>query len=248
MLIRDQMTKSGALLFRWRSYVLAIFAPFFIYAAFQGEAVEAAIGESWGEAFEGLAVAFVLLGLAIRIVTVGFVPRGTSGRNTQGQLAETLNTTGLYSVVRNPLYLGNCILYIGIAMASQNIALVVILALVLLPYYERIISAEESFLVEKFGAPYVEWASRTPAFIPRLTGFVPPSMPFSFRTVIRREQASILGAVTALYLIETAFQVFGPLNEPVDPVWHWIMGLTALLFIAAQIAKKRTRLLAVHGR
>ncbi|MGB8874133.1 MAG: hypothetical protein WCC75_12145, partial [Desulfobaccales bacterium] len=45
----------------------------------------------------------------------GLPPRGTSGRNTQGQVAETLNTTGIYSLVRNPLYLGNFLIWLGLS-------------------------------------------------------------------------------------------------------------------------------------
>ncbi len=248
MLIKDHLSRSGEHLFRWRSYVLLAFAPFFIYAAYQGETVERFLGESAGEAYEMFAVIMVIAGELIRILTVGFVPRGTSGRNTAGQLAEALNTTGLYSVVRNPLYLGNCMMYLGVAMFSQNIALAVILALVLLPYYERIIAAEEAFLTEKFGAPYIDWAAWTPAFIPRFTGFVPPLMPFSLRSVIRREQASIFGAVLALYLMELGMHHLGQDPEPLGPVWHWGMGLVTLMFLIAQLLKKRTRLLSAEGR
>lgn len=248
MLIRDHMSQSGKHLFRWRSYVLVAFLPFFVYAAFQGEVLEKMWGGPLGDAFEGFAVGMMILGEGIRIATVGFVPRGTSGRNTHGQVAEVLNTSGLYSVVRNPLYLGNCLMYVGLALFSQNIALAVILALVLLPYYERIISAEETFLAEKFGTSYTDWAAQTPAFLPRLSGFVAPAMPFSLRSVIRREQASILGAVAALYLMELGFHLIGPDDEAMAVQWHWIMGATVILFLAAQIAKKRSTLLTVVGR
>ena len=47
---------------------------------------------------------------------MGFAPRGTSGRNTLGQVAEVLNTSGMYSVVRNPLYLGNFVIWLGLAL------------------------------------------------------------------------------------------------------------------------------------
>ena len=48
---------------------------------------------------------------------VGFTPRGTSGRNTkEGQVAESLNTLGMYSMCRHPLYLGNLLMWLGIVM------------------------------------------------------------------------------------------------------------------------------------
>ncbi len=48
-----------------------------------------------------------LIGLAIRIYAVGHTPENTSGRNTVEQVADSLNTSGIYSIVRHPLYLGN---------------------------------------------------------------------------------------------------------------------------------------------
>jgi len=51
------------------------------------------------QVWEILCLAISLLGLGVRIVTVGYVPKGTSGRNTRGQKANVLNTTGMYSLV-----------------------------------------------------------------------------------------------------------------------------------------------------
>lgn len=243
MLLKDHLSNSGAALFRWRSYVLLIFVPFFAYAAFQGETVEHRLGEGWGDAFEVFALLMVVAGELIRILTVGFVPPGTSGRNVNGQVATVLNTTGAYSLVRNPLYLGNCLMYVGLALFSQNIFLAVILALVLLPYYERIIAAEEGFLTRKFGRPYREWAARTPAFIPRLSGFVPPALPFAPRWAIRREAPSVYGAILSLYLMEYGLHHLGNETEVMDPVWHWVLAGATVAFLAVLAAKQFTRLL-----
>lgn len=248
MLTADHMRRSGERLFRWRSYLLLGLFPALLLAAWQGEAVERIIGEGPGLAFEILSVGLVLLGQTIRILAVGFVPARTSGRNTSGQLAAALNTTGIYSLVRNPLYLGNSLMYLGIALFAQNLWLALILVLLLVPYYERIIAAEEAFLSDRFGADYARWVARTPAFIPRLDGYVPPALPFSLRAVVRREQASVLGAAVAIYLIHVTQHAFGQDGEMLDPVWHWGLGAAVLVFLAAQYAKKHTRALHQKGR
>jgi protein-S-isoprenylcysteine O-methyltransferase Ste14 len=55
-----------------------------------------------------------LFGQAIRAVTVGYAPQNTSGRNTvNGQIADELNVTGIYSLLRHPLYLGNYFMWLG---------------------------------------------------------------------------------------------------------------------------------------
>ena len=248
MRLTEHMSRSGASLFRWRSYLPLAFLPLLIDAAFRGEQIEQALGETLGETFVVGSIALVVLGQALRILTVGHVPRGTSGRNVQGQLAEVLNTTGIYSVVRNPLYLANCIMYLGVALFSQSLIAALVMALLLLPYYERIIVAEEAFLSPKFGAVYDDWVDRTPAFFPRLSGWVPSSLPFSWRTVIRREQASVYGAVVALYLLEFGLHHLGTSEEPMSSLWHWALAIATVLEIAAFLAKRHTRLLSVEGR
>lgn len=250
MLLRDQMAQTGATLFRWRSYVLLAFVPAILWATLQGEAVEAAIGEFWGELFEGFAVALVVLGEGLRILTVGFVPAGTSGRNTgAGQVATRVNTTGTYSLVRNPLYLGNCLMYLGVVLFAQSLVLAVIFTLVLFIYYERIIAAEEAFLATKFGTEYTDWAAQTPAFLPRLTGWRAPDMAFSWRSVIRREHASIYAGILALFLVEVGLTVLNPdPTETLDTGWFIVLGVATVLELLALFLKKRTRVLQVAGR
>jgi protein-S-isoprenylcysteine O-methyltransferase Ste14 len=247
MLLRDHMAHTGAALFRWRSFVLLAFVPAIIWAVMQGEQVEAAIGETWGEAFEFVAVGLVILGEAFRILTVGFVPRGTSGRNTgAGQVATRLNTTGVYSLVRNPLYLANCTMYLGIVLFTQSLVLAVIFVLVLLPYYERIIAAEEAFLADKFGDDYRNWALATPAFIPKLTGWQAPDMAFSWRSVIRREHASIYGAIFALILIDIGLDWAN--GEGLETGLLWTLAGATMIEAIVIFLKKRTTVLNVAGR
>lgn len=243
-----QMETAGASLFRWRSYLLLAFVPFLFLAMLNGEVIEHQIGEFWGDLYEIAAICVVIAGQGLRIFTVAFVPRGTSGRNTHNQVAEVLNTTGLYSLVRNPLYLANCLMYLGVVLFTQNLVIALIMVLVLLPYYERIIAAEERFLSEKFGDVYDKWAEQTPAFLPRLHGWVPPSMAFSWKSVIRREQTSILAAVTALYLIEFCFHTFGGEAEPYSAGWNWVLGIAVVLKLAAHFAKYHTDWLRADGR
>ena len=62
-----------------------------------------------------------LFGQLIRVITVGFAPGNTSGRNTSyGQLADEINTSGIYSVVRHPLYVGNFFMWLGPALFLRS--------------------------------------------------------------------------------------------------------------------------------
>ncbi len=71
-----------------------------------------------------ICLAVCLLGQIVRIITVGYTPKNTSDRNWEKQIANELNTTGMYSMVRHPLYLGNFLMWLGIAMITANFWLI----------------------------------------------------------------------------------------------------------------------------
>ncbi|MFM2355557.1 MAG: hypothetical protein RLZZ528_1293 [Pseudomonadota bacterium] len=244
MLVRDQIAAAGAVLFRWRSYILLGFLPFVLIAVSHGEQIEVAFGDLPGDIVEVLAIAMVVLGEAIRILTVGFVPNGTSGRNTTRQIATQINTTGAYSVVRNPLYLGNCLMYLGVMLFTQSLMLALVMGLVLALYYERIIAAEEAFLSETFGQAYLDWAGRTPAFLPRPGAYRAPELPFSLRMAIRREHASVFAAILSLYLIEVGLHAGAGTGEPIERGWHVLILVAVVAELVILFLKKRTRVLA----
>ncbi len=112
-----------------------------------------------------------LFGEAIRIYTVGFAPENTSGRNTEaGQIADELNMTGIYSLVRHPLYVGNFFMWLGPVLFLRSVVFAVFFVLVYWLYYERIMFAEEQFLRRKFGETYDKWSEKVSAFIPGFEG------------------------------------------------------------------------------
>ncbi len=100
-------------------------------------------------------------------LTVGFAPKNTSGRNTAaGQMADELNVTGIYSIVRHPLYVGNFFMWLGPVLFLRSVWFTIVFCLVYWLYYERIMFAEEQFLRRKFGDAYDKWSEKVKAFIP----------------------------------------------------------------------------------
>ncbi|MEX0409698.1 isoprenylcysteine carboxylmethyltransferase family protein [Aquibium sp. LZ166] len=247
-MVSDLLARQGNWLFRWRSYFLLGLAPLFLIALSKPEVVEVEFGSFFDSVFEGACIAFAFAGLAVRGFTVGYVPGGTSGRNTRGQLAETLNTTGLYSLTRNPLYLGNAVIYMAIAAFTQDVFVFVIMGLFLWLYLERIIAAEEAFLAEKFGKPYLAWASQTPVFLPRLTGWRAPVLPFSVRNVLRREYSGFFAIVASFFIIDQLHEYLTEHPEHIDLAWALTLAGGAVLYLFLRTLKKRTRLLDVAGR
>ena len=129
-------------------------------------------------------------------------PQGTSGRNTKRQIAETLNTDGIYSVVRHPLYLGNFFIYLALGLFAHTWWLALICVLAFWLYYERIMYAEEAFLRGKFGAEFDEWAGRVPAFVPDLRQWRPFRLPFSVRNAARREYHGFFAIILTMFVLE----------------------------------------------
>ena len=178
---------------------------------------------------------------------MGYTPANTSGRNVAEQVADQLNTTGLYSVVRNPLYVGNFLMWLGIAMLTMNLWFIISFILLFWVYYERIIFAEEQFLTNKFGSVYTDWADKTPCFIPRLKGYVAPKLPFSWKKVIKKEKNGLL----ALLLVFWMMDVIGDLVSGVTPRIGVlaIASMTMLvIYLILKYIKHNTTLLDEEGR
>jgi protein-S-isoprenylcysteine O-methyltransferase Ste14 len=201
-------------------------------------------GDSWG--YSCLAVSF--LGLFVRVVTIGYVPSHTSGRNTREQVAGQLNTTGIYSIVRHPLYLGNFLIGLGISLVQFVWWLPVIYSLAFWLYYERIMFAEEAFLLEKFGDKYRNWAAMTPAFLPRFGQWRQPLLPFSLLHVLRREYNGLM----LIILCHAGQECIELLIITHRIVWEvfWATLLFSGLgaFFGLRLLSRKTRLLHVPGR
>jgi protein-S-isoprenylcysteine O-methyltransferase Ste14 len=180
-------------------------------------------------------------------------PRATSGRNTNGQKAAALNTTGLYAVVRHPLYLGNFFVFMAFVLLLKSGLFAVLAALGYLAYYERIILAEEEFLAERHGAAFRDWAGRTPVIIPRPRNWVAPDLPFSWRSALRREFHTVF-LIAAVFFVSELLEsvvlerstVTAWLRE--EPLWAILLAAAAMLYVVVMTAKKATRWLDVAGR
>lgn len=248
MMLRDSLARQGQTLFRWRSFLPLILVPLLIVALRHSGAIERGLGEAAEDAWDGFSLFMSFLGLALRCATVGFVPAGTSGRNTREQKAEVLNTSGMYAVVRHPLYLANFIIFFGMTMIVEVWWFSIIAVLAYWLYYERIAAAEEAFLEKKFGPAYAGWAERTPAFVPRLRDWRRPALPFSWRTVIAREYNGFFVIVLVFTLIELFGDSIAERHWHVEPAWMVFFAVGAALFLIARQLKKHTRLLRVTGR
>jgi len=190
-----------------------------------------------------------LFGQVIRIMTVGFAPKNTSGRNTTaGQIADELNVTGMYSIVRHPVYLGNFFMILGPILFIRSAWFVVVTCLVYWLYYERIMFAEEQFLRRKFGDLYDKWSETVGAFIPMFRKFVPPKLSFSLRSVLKREYQTLFTIIFIFTLFDLCRNFFITEKIYLTRVWMFIFISTAGFWIVIRLIHKHTKWLEVEGR
>jgi hypothetical protein len=195
-----------------------------------------------------LCVGFGLAGFAVRVYVAGHVLKGSSGRNTREQIADELNTTGLYSVVRHPLYVGNYLMWLGIVLLVHQWALVAIVTLAFWLFYERVILVEEDWLREKHGESFLRWARTTPAVIPSFRNWTPPAHAFSIRSAMRREYSTVHAFVTAFVAVKIVTDWIATGRFRPDPVALGAYGATLAAYLLLRTLKRRTRVLEVAQR
>jgi protein-S-isoprenylcysteine O-methyltransferase Ste14 len=246
MKISEHFNNTGPFFFRWRGYLFLFLVPL-ILLSFVGFTFP--FGSHVFDLFWEIGCFLVsLLGLSVRVFTVGSVPRGTSERSTKKRKADVLNTAGMYSIVRHPLYLGNYLMVLGISLFSRTWFLPLIVSLAFVLHYERVIFAEEEYLESKFGDEFLAWAARVPIIIPRFGNYQPPKLSFSWKFALRREFYGLFGLITAFFVLDTIADFIVYRRVTFDPFWGPLFIFGLVFFFIMRILKKNTNLLKVDGR
>ena len=146
--------------------------------------------------------AVTIIGQLIRVITIGLVYIIRGGKNRR-VYADTLVTTGIFSHCRNPLYVGNILILVGLGIASNSLIFMAIATPLFLFFYQAIVRAEENFLRNKFGAEFDAYCSRVNRWIPNLKGIwkTIDSMEFKWTRVVIREYTSTYIWTTGAVLI-----------------------------------------------
>ncbi len=189
-----------------------------------------------------------LFGQIIRISTVGFAARNTSGRNTAaGQIADELNITGIYSIVRHPLYVGNFFMWLGPVLFLKSAWFTVVFCLLYWLYYERIIFAEEQFLRRKFDDEYDKYSEKVSAFFPFTFKFIRPKLRFSLRNVLSREYNSFLNIFLIFAVLDFCRNYFLTEKFFFTKIWIYMFAGAVVIWIILRSIHKYTKWLEVRA-
>ena len=184
-----------------------------------------------------------LSGEALRVLVIGLVYITRGGQNRQ-VWANSLVDGGMFAHCRNPLYLANLLLILGLAIVHNGWAMYLIVMPLFVLGYVCLVSAEEHYLLGKFGDAYVDYCRRVPRWIPSLRGLSSTlrGTEFDWLKVLRKEYGTPFAWVSGL-LVLLVWEHVGA-----TPIGGIELGMIIATWIALAIAYMVVRTLKLSGR
>ena len=131
---------------------------------------------------------------------------GSETRTTGGVGGTYLIISGPFAFVRNPLYVGNILLYIGIGIMSWSLFpyLQIVALLFFGVQYHFIVLEEEKYLKEKFGGTYNKYVKNVPRFIPRFISYKDSALeqpPYNPKAGVKSEKRTLQAFILVSLII-----------------------------------------------
>jgi protein-S-isoprenylcysteine O-methyltransferase Ste14 len=116
---------------------------------------------------------YLIWPFGVSLVFLGFILRIWAQQHLHYRLKVrmSLTTTGPYSFIRNPIYVGNTLMCLGAIITSEVLWLVPIILFCCFSIYSLVVRFEEEHLLEKYGEPYQGYLSKVPRWFPRVIRF-----------------------------------------------------------------------------
>jgi protein-S-isoprenylcysteine O-methyltransferase Ste14 len=156
-----------------------------------------------------LGLLVVALGEGVRLWAVHHI--GAISRTRSDRLGPLI-ATGPFAYVRNPLYLGNILLWTGFSISARLLWLTPIIVILLALEYHAIVRWEERLLTERIGEPYADYVAGVPRWVPRWTTptrsatsharpLPEPSVVFSWKQTLFSERGTLIAVVLGVLLL-----------------------------------------------
>ncbi len=145
-------------------------------------------------------VPIVAVGELLRLWGVHHI--GVISRTRSDRLGPLIDT-GPFSLVRNPLYLGNILLWLGFAVSARLVWLAPFIVLLLAAEYHAIVRWEEQLLESRIGPPYRDYTRRVPRWIPLLKApaTLTGAAAFSWGDTFYSERGTLIAIVAGYALL-----------------------------------------------
>jgi len=228
----NTILKVGNFLFKYRSFTpIPLIVIVFIF-------FRPVIDPALDNILTAVGLLVLILGELIRIFSVGYSFSGTSGRENFLR-ADNLNVSGIYSIVRNPLYIGNLLIYTGLLIAYSNVYALLFFDVLLILQYYSIIKAEESYLEKTYGDEYKKYKSSIYSIFPTFSKYIKPVNKFNRLKVLLKENDSVFNALVifGLIIMFKGYIVSGRILH--DKSYAVYFGILIISYILIKLIKKR---------
>jgi protein-S-isoprenylcysteine O-methyltransferase Ste14 len=157
-----------------------------------------------------------LMWLGYGLVIFGAFGRVYCSAFIGGRKNDEVVRAGVFSVVRNPLYVFSFIAMVGIGLQSGMLLVTAVLIVAFALYYPLVVAKEETFLENKFGEPYVKYKEEVPRWIPNIRLWNEPEQVDAKPKFIRRTMldAAIFFLPLPCFAIINSLQIHNIL-----PIW-----------------------------
>jgi protein-S-isoprenylcysteine O-methyltransferase Ste14 len=234
------MIAIGNFFFKYRNWIFILFyAALFIpsWPLFS----RARFGECYYIWPITIGLVVTILGQLIRGLTIGLAYIVRGGKEGK-PYAEGLVTEGVFNHCRNPLYVGNILMLLGVGILANSLVYVAIVIPIFLFIYQAIVLAEENFLRGKFGPGFDQYCRKVNRWIPSLKGIGKTfaSMHFNWRRWILKEHTTQFIWLIGITLI----LLFNYPELTSDDDWlrniltGLILGILLLIYILIRYLKK----------
>jgi len=119
----------------------------------------------------------MVFALGLALFAAGLFLRIWSQMHLHYRLKEhkILTLTGPYAMVRNPIYIGNTLILVGTTLIAELVWFAPVMLLACMITYALTVRYEERHLSEKYGAPYCDFLTKVPRWIPRISNMSDPA-------------------------------------------------------------------------
>lgn len=239
---RGPLVRYGDFVFRYRNGLFPVVLGVLLLG-FRPEAGWGSAADRWLDAL-GLLLALAGEGLRVLVVGLAYIKRGGVNKRVY---ADSLVTGGIFAHCRNPLYVGNVLVLLGLFAIHGNPWVWALGTGFVLISYAAVVAAEERYLRARFPGEYAEYCRRVNRWLPdpRGLGATLRGMRFNWRRVLVKEYSSATSFVVAICVL-LGWEILA--THPGEDVAARLWGLAAVAVLAGAGAvavrrlKKRGRL------
>ena len=157
-------------------------------------------------------IAIAVAGQIFRLLVIGFAYIKRGGK--EGRVwAEDLVVKGFYAHSRNPMYVGNFLITVGVGIIYGSPWIYFLVIPFFSFVYGSIVAVEENYLLGRFGAPYEDYMRRVNRFIPNFHGIQESLREFHYdwKRALRKDYGTMFGLMLGILFLNAwkAYYIFG---------------------------------------